>query len=185
MGEDKFLPAINLSHIPGSLTTMTYYERQNRLYIGFDNGDIYYLLPGETELHFFVNTSRLILSLVEVGDYLMVVTKQLGSTSTITNDLFSFDDDANEIDRVIGVLRVFGPFKWDKAFSQLYLRLSRKTIDVDTGLFIDYVTPEYEWPLGLSPDGTSSIRDRDEGDYPVLDTASGAQVGEIEDSEGY
>jgi len=55
---------------------------------------------------------------------------------------------------------------------------------VDTGLFIDYVTPEYEWPLGLSPDGTSSIRDRDEGDYPVLDTASGAQVGEIEDSEG-
>ncbi|GEM_PF-4116227 len=184
VGEDKFLPAINLSHIPGSLTTMTYYERQNRLYIGFDNGDIYYLLPGETELHFFVNTSRLILSLVEVGDYLMVVTKQLGSTSTITNDLFSFDDDANEIDRVIGVLRVFGPFKWDKAFSQLYLRLSRKTIDVDTGLFIDYVTPEYEWPLGLSPDGTSSIRDRDEGDYPVLDTASGAQVGEIEDSEG-
>ena len=183
VSEDKFLPAINFDSLPGSFTTMTYFEALDRLYIGFDNGDIYYLVAGETKLNFFASTSRDTVSLVEAGDYLMVVTKVLGSTSTLTNDLFSFDSDGNEIDSFFSVLRLSGRYKWDKAFRVLYLNFSRKNIDADTGLFVNWVDPEHEWPLGLSPDGSQSIRDTGRSSsstyYPVLDTTTGEKIAEI------
>lgn len=182
VGDNEFLPKIGFESLPGNAATMIYYEALDRIYIGFDNGDIYYVVPGQADLIFFTNIPNTIVALAEAGDYLLVVGAELGEVSSLTNNLFSFDSDGNQVDEVLGVIRVSTNFKWDEAFKLLYSGFSRTRLDVASGLFSAWSSPEHPWPLGLSPDGSKSIRDVDHLNphvHMVLSTVSGEKIGEI------
>lgn len=180
VGDDAFIPQIDLSNLQGEVRVMTYHEEHNRVYIGLDNGDIYYLVPGAEEIIFFADTGREAIDLYEAGQYLLSHNEDLNPDSRFHHDFFSYDKDGVLIDSLLHVLRTAHNFIWDKAFNYLYDDLPHTAgFDVISGLFNSDVSNSRAKPLALSPDGTKSVRfyDSDQLGYPVLETAGGTQIG--------